>query len=79
MQANILRVLVLIPILCTVHQWLPLLGPIPMPVVAAPPPLTLVNNTQSRQSMEDSVAGVFRPSYPLDARDDLDNTQYNEL
>ena len=29
--------------------------------------------------MEDSVAGVFRPNYLLDARDNLDNTQYNEL
>ena len=30
-------------ILYTVHQWLPLLGMIPMLVVAAPPPLMLVN------------------------------------
>ena len=54
------------------------LGMIPRLVVAA---LMLVNlsplhNKQSRKSMEDSVAGVFRPSSSLDARDNLDNTQY---
>ena len=43
MQANLLRVLVLSHMLFTVHQWLPLLGMIPMLVVAAAPPLMIVN------------------------------------
>ena len=29
--------------------------------------------------MEDSVAVVYRPGSLVDARDNLDNTQYNEL
>ena len=43
MQVNLLRVLVLSHMLYTVHQWLSLLGMIPMLVVAAAPPLMLVN------------------------------------
>ena len=84
LQSAILRFLALSHILYTVHQWLPLLDTIPMLVVAAAPPLMLVNlsprhNKQSRKSMEDSVAGVFRPSSSLVARDNLDNSQYNEV
>ena len=37
------------------------------------------HNKQSRQSMENAVAGFFRAGSSLDAMDNLNNTPYNEL